>query len=85
MLLGIMIVNFSFALGSQVQIWVYLLLCAGVWGGVMQVRTYSMKFELENINKWPTADIMIRQASTIRYYLSRGDEHMFKIYVHGYM
>jgi hypothetical protein len=28
---------------------------------------------------------MMRYASTIRYYLSRGKEVMFKIYMHGYM
>ena len=84
-MLGFLVVDFSAVSGSRVQVWVYLLLCVGVWGGTLQLRTYSMKFELDNINKWPTADIMMRQASTIRYYLSRGEEHMFKIYIHGYM
>ena len=28
---------------------------------------------------------MIRQESTIRYYLSRGKEYLFKVWIHGYM
>lgn len=28
---------------------------------------------------------MIRQSSTIRYYLYRGQEFLFKVMIHGYM
>jgi hypothetical protein len=28
---------------------------------------------------------MIRYANTLRYYLSRRDEYIFKVYIHGYM
>lgn len=51
----------------------------------MQWRTRSLEFELQNINKYPTADIMIRYTENLRYYLSRRDEYLFKVYIHGYM
>jgi hypothetical protein len=28
---------------------------------------------------------MIRYTNTLRYYLSRRDEYIFKVYIHGYM
>jgi hypothetical protein len=40
---------------------------------------------LENINKWPTADIILRYTNNLRYYLSRKDEYLFRVYIHGYM
>ena len=56
-----------------------------VVAGVMQIKPYSLRFQLDNINKWPTPDIMMRYASTLRYYISRGEEYLFKVWVHGYM
>jgi hypothetical protein len=65
--------------------YVYVVLTAFLVVGILQLKPYSLRFELDNINKWPTAAIMLRQAGTISYYLSRQGEYLFKVWIHGYM
>ena len=38
--------------------------------GLSQIPPHSMEFELNNINRWPTAEIMTRYTNTLRHYLN---------------
>lgn len=71
--LALVMVNIVFFTTQNLSLLLFFFLACFLVAGIMQLRTYSLKFELENINKWPTADIMIRYADTLRYYLSRRD------------
>lgn len=63
----------------------YSVLIVFIVAGILQLKPYSLRFELDNINKWPTASIMLRYAGTISYYMSRQSEYLFRVWIHGYM
>ena len=84
-ILALLMTNIIFFTDQDLSLFLFFLLSAFLIAGLMQVKTYSLKFQLENINKWTTSEVMIRYTNTLRYYLSRKDEYIFKIYLHGYM
>jgi hypothetical protein len=84
-ILGYLMVLAMVATRGSIPLYSYLALVPFLVGGILQLKPYSLRFELENINKWPTAEIMIRYSSTLRYYLARSKEHLFKVWIHGYM
>ena len=69
----------------KVTLELLLLLICFLVAAVAHLNTYSMEFEIQNINKWPTAEIIIRYTNTLRAYLRRRDEYMFNVGVQGYM
>jgi ABC-type multidrug transport system fused ATPase/permease subunit len=84
-LLALLMVNIIYFTNQDLSLLLFFFLATFLIAGLMQVKTYSLKFELENINKWTTSEVMIRYANTLRYYLSRRSEYIFKVYIHGYM
>lgn len=53
--------------------------------GVMHVNTYSLEFQIQNINKWPTSDIIIQYTAGLRTFLNRRSEYLFNVNIQGYM
>jgi hypothetical protein len=54
-LLSLLMVNIIYFTNQELSLLLFFFLAAFLVTGLMQVKTYSLKFELENINKWTTS------------------------------
>jgi hypothetical protein len=70
-ILTIAMTNLIYFLTLQLNFALFCLLAIILVATIQQLKLHSLKFELDNVNKWTTPAIMIRYASTLRYYLSR--------------
>jgi hypothetical protein len=84
-LLALVLVNVASFTSQSISLLSFFFLAAFAVVAVLQIRMRSLRFELENINKWPTADVILRYTKTLRHYLARKDEYAFRVYIHGYM
>jgi peptidoglycan/LPS O-acetylase OafA/YrhL len=48
-------VNIIYFTNQDLSLLLFFFLSGFLIAGLMQVKTYSLKFELENINKWTTS------------------------------
>jgi|JI9StandDraft_1071089.scaffolds.fasta_scaffold734126_2 hypothetical protein len=84
-MLSYLVVDVSYMFSQEFTLELLLLLTCFLVAAVAHLNTYSMEFEIQNINKWPTAEIIIRYTNTLRAYLRRKNEYMFNVGVQGYM
>lgn len=54
-LLALLMVNIIYFTNQDLSLLLFFFLSGFLIAGLMQVKTYSLKFELENINKWTTS------------------------------
>ena len=68
---GIILLNLKILLGHQISLPLYFMVILVLVASTLMMNTYSLEFEILNINKWPTSDIKIKYNDNLRSYLSR--------------
>ena len=68
---GIILLNLNILLGHQISLPLYFMVILVLVASTLMMNTYSLEFEILNINKWPTSDIKIKYNDNLRSYLSR--------------
>lgn len=84
-MLGYLILDLSLAFSYAFSLELFFILGIFLVGGILQLRLYSLEFQIQNINKWPTSEIIIRYAADLRFYLRARDQYLFNIALKGYM
>jgi hypothetical protein len=84
-LLATLFVDIASILNPPLPTFLFPLLAPLLFLAVMQLKTTSLRFELDNINKWPTPEIMISYARKLRDYIALRDDYAYIVYIHGYM
>jgi hypothetical protein len=82
---GVALVDFSFLLGYGISLYLWFIGTLFVVATVLHVSTYSLEFEVQNINKWPTSELMVRYTDNLRLFLNRREEYGFHAAIAGYM
>ena len=72
-------------LGSLLPFPLMPILAVILFLAIMQLKVYSIDFELKNVNKWPTSEVMMRYASTLRWFLSYREKPLYAAHLYGYM
>ena len=84
-MLGCLTVDISMAFYANFNVFLFFMMALFMAAAIYNLKTYSIEYEVQNINKWPTAEIIIKYNNTLRYYLSRRDAYLFKASIFGYM
>ena len=84
-LLAVLFLDLYYLVAPPLPAFLFPLLAPFLFLAVMQLKTTSLRFELSNINKWPTPEIMISYARKLRDYLALREEYAFVVAIHGYM
>ena len=79
------IVDLKVLLGLSFSLYTFGVIALFVLAATLSLNTYSLEYEIQNINKWPTSDIKIRYTDSLRLYLDRREEFLFLANIHGYM
>lgn len=84
-LLACLFVNLSKILDPPLPPFLFPILAPMVFLAVIQLKTTNLRFELENVNKWPTPKIMISYARKLKDYIAMKNDYFYRVYIHGYM
>jgi hypothetical protein len=84
-LLACLFVDLSKILDPPLPPFLFPILAPMVFLAVIQLKTTNLRFELENVNKWPTPKIMISYARKLKDYIALKNDYFYRIYIHGYM
>jgi hypothetical protein len=82
---GVALAGLSFVLGYGISLYLWLVGALLLVAAVLHTNSYSLEFEVQNINKWPTSEIMVRYTDNLRLFLGRRDEYIFHACIAGYM